>query len=60
LGRTGADGDWGRMSRNALRLFQRQQGMVVNGLWSTFVNRKVHAVLAEEGHDLQQVTAGPL
>jgi N-acetyl-anhydromuramyl-L-alanine amidase AmpD len=60
LGRTGADGDWGRLSGTALRLFQRHHGMVINGLWSTFVSRKVHAVLAENGRDLQQVTAGPL
>lgn len=60
LGRTGADGDWGGLSRNALRLFQRHQGMVINGLWSSFVSRKVHAVLAENGRDLKQVTAGPL
>lgn len=60
LGRTGADGSWGRMSRNALRLFQRHHGMVINGLWSTFVSRKVHAALADEGRDLRDVTAGPL
>jgi N-acetyl-anhydromuramyl-L-alanine amidase AmpD len=60
LGRSGADGDWGRLSRTALRLFQRHQGLVVNGLWSTFVSRKVHAVLADAGRDLQQVTTGRL
>jgi N-acetyl-anhydromuramyl-L-alanine amidase AmpD len=60
LGRTGADGDWGRRSRDALLRFQRQHGMVQNGLWSSFVNRKLHAALADEGRDLAQVTAGPL
>jgi N-acetyl-anhydromuramyl-L-alanine amidase AmpD len=60
LGRSGADGDWGSRSRTALRLFQRHHGMVVNGLWSTFVSRKVHAALGEDGRDLKQVTAGPL
>lgn len=60
LGRSGADGDWGKRSRDALRLFQRQHGMVINGLWSTFVNRKLHAALADDGRNLRQVTAGPL
>jgi hypothetical protein len=60
LGRTGADGDWGRLNGTALRLFQRHHGMVIDGLWSTFVSRKVHAVLAESGRDLRQVTAGRL
>lgn len=60
LGRSGADGDWGGRSRTALRLFQRQHGMVVNGLWSTFVNRKIHAALADVGRDLAAVTAGRL
>ena len=41
-----------------LRLFQRHQGLVINGLWSTFVSRQVHAVLAENGRELRQVTAG--
>lgn len=60
LGPAGADGAWGRLSRTALRRFQRQTGLVENGLWSTFVSRKVHATLAREGRDLAQVTAGPL
>jgi hypothetical protein len=60
LGRSGADGDWGGRSSTALRLFQRHHGLVVNGLWSTFVSRKVHAALSDKGRDLKQVTAGPL
>ncbi|HEU0014945.1 MAG TPA: N-acetylmuramoyl-L-alanine amidase [Longimicrobium sp.] len=60
LGRTGADGSWGPRSTAALRLFQRHQGLVPNGLWSTFVSRAVHDELAENGRVLAQVTAGPL
>jgi hypothetical protein len=45
LGRTGADGDWGRLSDAALRKFQRENGMVQNGMWTTFVNWKVYDVM---------------
>lgn len=60
IGAAGVDGKWGTSSRNALLLFQRHEGLVQNGLWSTFVNRAIHAELAERGRDLAQVTAGPL
>lgn len=60
LGRAGADGAWGKRSRDALSLFQRQHGMVINGLWSTYVSRKMHAALADDGRVLADVTAGPL
>jgi N-acetyl-anhydromuramyl-L-alanine amidase AmpD len=42
LGRTGVDGYWGRFSDAALRLFQRQYGILENGMWTTFVNWAVY------------------
>ena len=38
LGRWGADGDWGRVSDAALRQFQKDNGLVVNGMWTKFVS----------------------
>ncbi len=49
LGHTGADGDWGRISDAALRKFQRDNGMLEDGMWTTFVNWKVHDVMATRG-----------
>lgn len=45
LGPDGADGDWGRMSDAALRKFQRENGLVEDGMWTTFVNWAIHAKL---------------
>jgi N-acetyl-anhydromuramyl-L-alanine amidase AmpD len=42
LGSAGADGIWGRRSETALRAFQRDQGMLQDGMWTTFVNWKVY------------------
>lgn len=42
LGPAGADGDWGRMSDGGLRKFQVDNGMVEDGMWTTFVCRAVH------------------
>lgn len=39
---------------------KRHHGLVINGLCSTFMSRKVHAGLAENGRNLQQVAAGPV
>lgn len=53
-GPSGADGRWGRHSDAALRRFQRDGGLVVNGMWTTFVSRAVHAALAEQGVGLEE------
>lgn len=45
LGRTGVDGDWGRMSDAALSRFQRDHGLVEDGMWTLWVSRAVHAAL---------------
>lgn len=45
LGPDGADGDWGRMSDAALRKFQRENGLVEDGMWTTFVAWAVHGKL---------------
>ena len=37
LGSYGADGDWGRLSQAALEKFQQDNGLVEDGMWSTFV-----------------------
>ena len=42
LGTAGADGVWGRVSETALRAFQRDHGMLRDGMWTTFVNWKVY------------------
>jgi N-acetyl-anhydromuramyl-L-alanine amidase AmpD len=49
LGSFGADGDWGRFSDAALRRFQRERGLVEDGMWTTFVSWKVFDVMAEKG-----------
>lgn len=41
IGSSGVDGDWGRMCDAALRKFQRENGLVENGMWTIFVSRKV-------------------
>lgn len=45
LGKWGADGDWGRMSDAALRDFQIDNGMVENGMWTTFVSKAIYYAL---------------
>jgi N-acetyl-anhydromuramyl-L-alanine amidase AmpD len=59
LGAAGADGDWGRKSRDALLAFQRQHRMADNGMWSTFVNWKLHDVFPAMSIDPAQATTGP-
>lgn len=58
LGAAGADGVWGKRSAAALKAFQQQHGMVVNGYWSTFVCWKLHDALAAQGESLVEVTEG--
>ena len=48
LGKWGADGDWGRASDAALRDFQIDNGMVENGMWTTFVSKKAYYSLEEK------------
>lgn len=57
LGPSGADGKWGRSSGGALRRLQRAHGLVEDGLWTVFVSRKVHDLLADRSLDLATVTA---
>jgi len=45
----GADGQWGKFSDAALRKFQREQGMLENGMWTTFVNWKVYDAMSRRG-----------
>jgi N-acetyl-anhydromuramyl-L-alanine amidase AmpD len=42
LGEAGVDGDWGRISDSALKAFQKDDGLVVNGKWTTFVGWAIH------------------
>lgn len=58
LGSFGADGSWGPRSLAALKHFQGEHGLVVNGYWSTFVSRRLAEVLADRGIDLAEA-AGP-
>ena len=44
LGKWGADGDWGRVSDAALRSFQENNNMVVDGMWTKFVSEKMLGV----------------
>lgn len=56
LGPARDDGVWGRRSDEALRRFQREAGLVVDGMWTTFVNRAVSRVLRDRGRDLVEAT----
>jgi N-acetyl-anhydromuramyl-L-alanine amidase AmpD len=47
LGNGGVDGMWGRFSEMALRRFQRENGLVEDGMWTTFVSWKVYDVMSE-------------
>ena len=51
----GADGDWGGLSKAALKQFQADHGLPVNEFWTLGVSRAVDAALAEKGLDLHQV-----
>ena len=48
LGKWGADGDWGRASDAALRDFQIDHDMVEDGMWTTFVSKKVYEQLEKK------------
>jgi N-acetyl-anhydromuramyl-L-alanine amidase AmpD len=56
LGPTRDDGDWGPRSEGALRLFQREQGQVENGMWTGFTSRAVDAALLARGWETADVT----
>jgi len=49
LNEGGDDGDWGRISDAALRAFQRENGMLEDGMWTTFVSWKVYDVMTARG-----------
>lgn len=49
LGPSGADGYWGRASDAALRKFQTDEGLLPDGMWTTFVNWKVYDRMAARG-----------
>jgi hypothetical protein len=51
-----ADGRWTPRSTAVLKEFQRDIGMVENGLWTTFTCWAVYDVLRERGDDLAEVT----
>lgn len=42
------DGDWGRRSDGALRRFQREHGLLEDGMWTVFVTRRIHALLPRD------------
>jgi N-acetyl-anhydromuramyl-L-alanine amidase AmpD len=52
----GVDGDWGRRSDGALRLFQAEHGLVEDGLWTGFTGRAVDAALRERGVEAGDAT----
>jgi N-acetyl-anhydromuramyl-L-alanine amidase AmpD len=49
------DDRWGRRAAAALRRWQRQNGLVADGFWTTFVNWKVHDLLAARGRTLVEM-----
>ena len=53
----GADGDWGSVSTRGLKAFQRDNGMVANGYWSTFTCWMVYDVLSVKGKTIEEVVA---
>jgi N-acetyl-anhydromuramyl-L-alanine amidase AmpD len=57
LGPFGVDGQWGPRSLAALKAFQDQHGLVVNGAWTSFVSARLHEVLDARGLSLAEVTA---
>lgn len=60
VGSAGADGKWGPSSDKALRQFQREHGLVVDGMWTVFVSRAVHAAMTTLGKDYAAVAGAPL
>ena len=53
-----ADGPtWGTASDAALRRLQRHLGLVVDGMWTTFVNWRLHDEITAQGADLPTVVA---
>ncbi len=53
---SGAGGRWNRPSDAALRRLQREHALVADGMWTSFVNWKVHELLEERGLELAEVT----
>lgn len=55
---TGQDDEapWDDASEAALRRLQRRLGLVVDGMWTSFVNRRVHDELTARGTNLDEVT----
>ncbi len=51
----GADGGWGQVSRLGLKNFQRENGMVANGFWSTFTCWKIQDLLQQKGLSIEDV-----
>lgn len=49
---------WGASSDAALRQLQRDLGLVVDGMWTTFVNWRVFDELKARGLSLEEVVAG--
>jgi N-acetyl-anhydromuramyl-L-alanine amidase AmpD len=55
-----ADGRWGPRSNAALLQFQAQNGLVPNGMWSTYVCRKMHEALIARGLDPAHEAGAPV
>lgn len=55
LGSWGIDGNWGNISDAALRQFQKDYDLEIDGYWSTFVCRKIEAALKEKGLSINDV-----
>ena len=47
---------WDDTDNLALRRLQRRLGLVVDGMWTTFLNWKIHDELTARGTDLDEVT----
>lgn len=55
LGTWGADGDWGTVSTNALKQFQKDRGIHPDGKWSTFVCWEIYFALQDKDLSIEQV-----
>ncbi|MCP4660105.1 MAG: hypothetical protein GY856_32285, partial [bacterium] len=51
-----AGGNWHQPSDAALRRLQHEHALVADGMWTSFVNWKVHELLEERGLELEEVT----